>query len=176
MARTKKVEQNKEIDKTKTTKTAKSTTTKKTTTAKKDTKTVKATTKKKTTSKAKAAPAENTNDQGDIIKYIKNGEYDKVWEKVKFVGYRIIPDMEDRYILFHPIISAFKYKENNNFIKFYLSNLGYIKSYQNQTFLTTSNRGIIKTLIRQGISPDEEKSISKMVTELSTWESGGIID
>lgn len=121
-------------------------------------------------------PKEGTNDQGEIIRYLKQKEYDRAWEEIKYVGWKIIPSMEDRYIFFQPIAEQFDYNKNNNFIIFYAQRLGYIKSYQNKTFLTTVNRNIIKQLLRQGISPDEEEELTKTVLELLNWESGGIID
>lgn len=171
----------KEIQQTKATKTTKTTkaTTKKTTKAVKETKVTKATKVAKTTKTSNTKtelPKKGTNDQDALIEYIKNRNFDVAWEKVKFIGYLLIKDMEDRHIFFQPIAELFDYTKSNNFIQFYLQRLGYIKSTQNVTYLTTCNRNYIKQLLRQEISPDEDSELTKTVRELRNWNTGGIID
>jgi hypothetical protein len=119
-------------------------------------------------------PKKGTNDQEQLIQLICNQDFDTAWEYVKYIGYKIIPNMNDRYIFYQPIAELFDETKNNNFIKFYMSNLSYIKSTQNITYLITHNKNMIKELLRQSISPDEHQT--KMVQELGKWENGGVID
>ena len=42
-----------------------------------------------------------TNDQQHIIDAIDRKDYGYVWEQVKFVGYKKLPDINDRYTVFN---------------------------------------------------------------------------
>lgn len=109
-----------------------------------------------------------TNDQGHIIEAIRKKNYIYAWENVKYVGYDVIRDMNERMMLFFEIVQDFDCEKNNNFIKFYLTRLNYCKLDKNETFVFTKNRKIIKELKAEDISPSETTK-SPTVNELKNW-------
>jgi hypothetical protein len=109
-----------------------------------------------------------TNDQGHIIEALKEQRYNYVWEKIKYVGFRIFPDISERYTYFGEIVTKFDPNRNNNFIQFYLDRLTNFKGYCNDTYYVTSNRTIIHNLRNENISPTECK-YSKLTRDLKGW-------
>lgn len=111
-----------------------------------------------------------TNDQQDIIKAIIDKDYLYAWERVKYIGYMDVPDINERYILFHRAIIDFNPAQNNNFILFYKQYLKFLKFDRNETFRVTENRSTIKKLKEQAISPTKDNH-SKLIDELSKWNN-----
>ena len=111
-----------------------------------------------------------TNDQKHIIDALKVGNYAYVWEKVKFVGFRKIDNINDRYSIFCDIVDSFDYERNNNFICFYSTRLGYHAADELSTFFVSRNRSIINNLKNENISPtDCDKS--KITRILKDWSN-----
>lgn len=111
-----------------------------------------------------------TNDQQHIIDALSIGDYMYVWQQVKYIGYKKIADINDRYIVFCDCVDSFDYKKNNNFIKFYLDRIKYSTSYNNKTYYVSTNRSIIRSLRNENISPTEcEKS--NLTKELRNWSN-----
>lgn len=111
-----------------------------------------------------------TNDQQHILDAIAVGDYMYVWQQVKWIGYKKVADINDRYAIFCQVVEKFDYEQNNNFIKFFLDHLSYSTSYNNKTFYVSTNRSIINKLKRENISPTDcdDSSITK---ELRNWSN-----
>ena len=130
-----------------------------------------------------AIPFPSTNNQGvfsvsnngqfEILQAIKRKDFLYVWERLKYIGYTDVADMEDRYILFRQAIEMFDPDRNNNFIGFYKR---YIKNRRekNTTFYITENRNIIKDMKNYNISPDTgvHNMRSHVLRELLKWNNG----
>lgn len=110
------------------------------------------------------------NDQQHIIDALSLGDHMYVWQQVKFIGYKKIADINERYAIFCKVVEKFDCEQNNNFIKFYTDHLKFHASYQNKTFYVSSNRSIISKLKRENISPTDcdDSSITK---ELKNWSN-----
>ena len=78
-----------------------------------------------------------TNDQQHIIDALDRGDYDYVWEKVKYIGYKKIPDINERFLIFYDIVSNFDTEKNNNFIQYYSSYIGYSANNSRNSRITT---------------------------------------
>ncbi|MEE3344732.1 MAG: hypothetical protein VZS44_11600 [Bacilli bacterium] len=117
------------------------------------------------------------NDQQELIQLLKEQEYDCAWEYCKWIGYKIIPDMEERLMYFQPIAEIFDYNKNNNFIGFYMERLRYIKAELNSSILTTKNKHMIQDIIRHRISPEtEDEERSRTLKVLQNWENGDMFN
>lgn len=110
------------------------------------------------------------NDQQHIIEALSIGDHMYVWQQVKYIGYKKVADINDRYAVFCSIVDKFDYENNNNFIKFYLDNLKYVASYDNKTFYVSVNRTIINRLKNENISPTECEN-SSITKELKNWSN-----
>lgn len=110
------------------------------------------------------------NDQEPILQALADENYMFVWNKVAYIGYKIIPDNNDRFMLFWSIVKQFKYKENNNFILFYSNRLKYYKASKNETFFAPASRGVISKLKREYISPTECEE-SRIAKALKNWNN-----
>lgn len=110
-----------------------------------------------------------TNDQGHIIDALKDKKYNYVWEQVKFIGYRQVPDIEERYIFFFKAVDDFNPYENNNFIHFYKKYLSLLKFDKASTFVVTENRSMIKKLQTNAISPSDEM-LGNVFEVLKNWK------
>lgn len=115
----------------------------------------------------------SNNGQFEILQAIKRKDFLYVWERLKYIGYTDVADMEDRYILFRQAIEMFDPDRNNNFIGFYKR---YIKNRRekNATFYITENRNIIKSLKNYNISPEVgvHNMRSHVLRELLKWNNG----
>ncbi|MBQ8218476.1 MAG: hypothetical protein IJZ79_01890 [Bacilli bacterium] len=110
------------------------------------------------------------NDQQHILDALAVGDYMYVWQQVKWVGYKKVADINDRYAIFCQVVEKFDYEQNNNFIKFFIDHLKYTAGYDNKTFYVSTNRSIINKLKRENISPTdcEDSSITR---ELKNWSN-----
>ena len=115
-------------------------------------------------------PKQVNNDQGDIIEALDFGDYNYVWDRVKPIGYKIIPDMYERYSIFNDLVEKFKPAENNNFIKWYMSQLKFIQADKNETFYLPSSRSVIGKLKKEYISPTDCEG-SHITKELKLWNN-----
>lgn len=115
-------------------------------------------------------PAKNTNDQQHIIDALSVNDYAYVWEKVKYVGYKKVPDMNERYLIFYSVVDKFKYEENNNFIHYYLQRLTFYSASKNETYFVPTSRGIIGRLKTEHISPTDCEN-SKIAKDLKNWSN-----
>lgn len=113
---------------------------------------------------------EATNDQGEIIELLKEKSFNKVWGKVKFVGYIEVSDINIRYLLFKKACDAFRPEENNNFIHYYKNMLYYHNksSISRDTNLLSNNNAIVSHLLRHKCSPEEH--LEPLVRELEQFE------
>ena len=111
-----------------------------------------------------------TNDQKHIIDALINQDYDYVWEQVKYVGYKKVSDMNERYMIFCDVVENFDYDKNNNFICYYSTQLGYYIADKLNTFYVSRNRSIINNLKNEYISPTE-CSKSKITRILKEWQN-----
>lgn len=111
-----------------------------------------------------------TNDQGDIIEALREKNYIYAWEKVKYVGFKDVPDINERHLVFYIAAQRFNTEINNNFIIFYKQYLRYFRLDQNETFRVTTSRPNIKRLKEQAISPTKG-SDSKIIDELKKWNN-----
>lgn len=111
-----------------------------------------------------------TNDQQHIIEALAAKNYNYVWEKVKVIGFRLIPDINERYMIFWDVVNTFDYKVNNNFIHFYLSHMTYYKASKHDTFYVTTNRSVIHALRNENISPSHNTK-SKIANNLKDWSN-----
>jgi len=110
------------------------------------------------------------NDQQHIIEAIAVEDHMYVWQQVKYIGYKKVADINDRYVIFCSVIEKFDYTQNNNFIKFYSDHLKYSASYTNKTFYVSTNRSIINKLKRENISPTDCDN-SSITKELKNWSN-----
>ena len=111
------------------------------------------------------------NDQGEIIEFIKEGKFYSAWERVKYVGYNIVPDMEDRLSVCRRAFKKFDPYKNNNFIMFYKQYLKFFKtsSIDEEHYNITSNQTVINALKTDYISPsNEHKSVITDIKRIIT--------
>ena len=111
-----------------------------------------------------------TNDQGEIIQLLKDKNFIEVWERVKFVGYADVTDINIRYLLFKKACANFKPDENNNFIHYYKNMLYYHNKavVSRETNLLSTNNAIVSHLLRHKCSPEEY--LEPLVRELEQFE------
>ena len=95
-----------------------------------------------------------TNDQQHIMDALDRGAYEYVWEKVKYVGYKKVVSINERYLIFYDIVADFETEKNNNFIKYYLNHIGYASNNSRNSKITQS-RGVLDRCKREYISPTE---------------------
>ena len=110
-----------------------------------------------------------TNDQQHIIDAIDRKDYGYVWEQVKFVGYKKLPDINDRYTVFNKAIKLFDTELNNNFIQFYLSRIGFATSKVKNSRITQS-RGVIDRCKNEYISPTDCEG-HPIAKEMRKWKN-----
>jgi hypothetical protein len=110
------------------------------------------------------------NDQQHIIDALAVCDYMYVWEKVKYVGYKKVADLNERYMIFCDIVDEFRYEENNNFIHFYLQRLTFYSASKNETYFVPLSRGVINRLKREYISPTDCEE-SKIAKDLRNWNN-----
>lgn len=117
-------------------------------------------------------PKSTPNDQGEIIEAMKRGDRNFVWNKVKYVGYNNIPEIDERFMIFNKAFGSFNPYENNNFIMFYKTYLRYEQNNRaDNTYYVTNNRSIINTLKNDFVSPSEENQ--KLIEDLKSFERMG---
>lgn len=107
-----------------------------------------------------------TNDQQHIIDAIDRGDYDYVWEKVKWIGYKKL-DFNERYSVFWSIIEKFDTEKNNNFIQYFSERIGYAANKSSESTVTSS-RGVISKCKTETISPTECKGYP-IAADLKKW-------
>ena len=110
------------------------------------------------------------NDQQHIIDALAALDYMYVWQQVKYIGYKKVADIHERYLIFCDIVNEFRYKENNNFIHFYLQRLTFYSASKNETYFVSLSRGVTGKLKREYISPTECTD-SKITKELRNWNN-----
>lgn len=110
------------------------------------------------------------NDQGEIIENLKKKEFNAVWEKVRLVGFKEVPEINTRFIIFNKAAQNFDPNINNNFIMFYKNYLGYfLKNNANLGYYKlTGNSAIIGHMQSIACSPEEEVPV--LVKELLSFE------
>ena len=113
-----------------------------------------------------------TNDQQHIIDALAEKNYKYVWEQVKYIGYKKVADINDRYMIFYDVVEEFDYEKNNNFICFFSTRLGYYAADElhTSTFYVSRNRSIINNLKSEYISPTDCKK-SKLTRQLKEWSN-----
>ena len=95
-----------------------------------------------------------TNDQQHIMNALDAGDYSYVWEKVKFIGFKKMPRINERYMIFFDIVQKFDTEKNNNFIQFYSSYIGYASTnYRNSRI--TQTRGVLDRCKNEYVSPTD---------------------
>lgn len=94
------------------------------------------------------------NDQGHIIEAIIEGNYNYVWEQVKYIGYQDESSPEIRYLIFQRAFHDFNPNINNNFIHFYKRYLKFLKD--EPTYFTDKRN--YKKAIDDLYSPNEKTS------------------
>lgn len=104
------------------------------------------------------------NDQGELISLLKKKKYMDAWEKVKYIGYKIEPDPENRFIIFNYIIKKFDPYKNNNFIKYFMDNLKFYSFKNDKDYIIAKNYIQNNKLKNYYISPKKE---SKYIEALS---------
>lgn len=117
-----------------------------------------------------ARPKVNTikNDQGEIIEAIKNNDRAFVWNKVKFIGFGDVKEIDSRYMIFNKAFGSFDPYKNNNFILFYKTYLKYERNNrEDSTYFMTTNRSVINTLKSDFISPNEENQ--QLINDLKSF-------
>ena len=102
-----------------------------------------------------------TNDQGHIIEDLKAKRYDTVWEKIKWVGYNIIANQEERYLIFYQVVRAFDPERNNNFIHWFRSRLSYENSYDFKGNHVIASRDLYHIMMNEYVSPTADARGSK---------------
>lgn len=113
---------------------------------------------------------QGTNDQAHIIEALQRGDYKYVWECVKYIGYKKVPNINTRYMIFYDIVEDFDYEKNNNFICFYKTRLNYYSADELSTFYVSRNRNIINKLKQEYISPTDCEN-SKLTKILRKWSN-----
>ncbi len=108
-----------------------------------------------------------TNDQQHIIDALNKGDYNYVWEKVKYIGYKKMPDINDRYIIFCKKVKDFDTEKNNNFIQWYSQYIGYNSSNVKNSRITQS-RGVLDKCKNEYISPTDCKGFP-IVKDIKNW-------
>ena len=112
-----------------------------------------------------------TTDQGYIIDALKAKDYAQAWELVKYIGYKTVPNPNERYMLFNDCVLRFNPYENNNFILFYRSQLKFRKFDQHSTFYVTQSPRIIRILKHEAISPSGDINKTRnLAAQLKNWE------
>lgn len=111
-----------------------------------------------------------TNDQQHIIDALIVGDYQYVWQQVKYIGYKTVSDIYVRNTVFWGAIAEFDPDLNNNFIKYYMDKLKFSAGYDNKTFYVSTNRAIINKLKNENISPTDCAN-SKITSELKNWSN-----
>lgn len=119
-------------------------------------------------SKSKPSTKQTPNDQGKIIKALRNKDYASVWEEVKWIGTGDMADISERRIIFDKCVLAFDPYINNNFILYYKKRLKWNGYSNNVECKLASSRRISEELKRQYISPTDKTS-SKITEELKKW-------
>ena len=95
------------------------------------------------------------NDQQHIIDALSVADYMYVWQQVKYIGYKKVADMNERYLIFCDVVENFRYEENNNFILYYSQRLQFYSASKNDTFLVPASRGVVNRLKQEYISPTD---------------------
>ena len=113
--------------------------------------------------------AKVTNDQGHIIQAIRAKQYDLVWEKIKWIGYATIKDINDRYLIFYEVVRKFDPAKNNNFIHWYKSRLSYVSSYDFKGNRCATSRSTYHKMINEYISPTANSRGSHLVSSRKNW-------
>lgn len=109
------------------------------------------------------------NDQVELIEDIKDGKIAKVWEKVKHVGIKDIPDPMVRFLIFNKVVLSFNPDRNNNFIHFYKQYMNFHKTDEAnmKQYKLTNNRNVINLLKTQACSPSD--NVPELVRELMSF-------
>lgn len=101
------------------------------------------------------------NDQTELIMDLREKNIDKVWEKVKYIGFKDIPDITLRYLIFKKAAASFDPYKNNNFIMFFKAYIKYAKmnNEEREHYKFTSNSAIISHIKNNACSPQENLPI-----------------
>jgi hypothetical protein len=108
-----------------------------------------------------------TNDQQHIMDALDRGDYNYVWEQVKFIGFKKIPSINERYSIYWDIVTQFNTEQNNNFIQYYSSYMGYSANNSRNSRITTT-RGVLDRCKREYISPTECKGFP-IAADMRNW-------
>ena len=103
-------------------------------------------------------------EQKDIIEALKNNNYNYVWERVKFIGYKVEKDIIQRRLIFSHAVKDFDVGKNDNFILFYKNYINY--SIYNGNNVVSSFR-MANKVNNDNISPEENSN--KLVKDLKEW-------
>lgn len=107
----------------------------------------------------------------ELLDLIRAGDTFELWERVKFVGYQIEPDINSRYLIFLNVLPTFDCEKNDNFLSFYKRRLEYLKFEKNLNFLTTTDPRIMRKLKNEKISPTGKSS--KLIKDLGKFTKDG---
>ena len=118
------------------------------------------------TKKKKQTP----NDQGPLLECLKNQDYMEAWGIVKYIGYKIVADPNERFAIFNVIVEKFDYEMNNNFIKFYMDYLGYYKPVEDKYYFNNST-SVVKQLKQEFAIPSDKEDLTNIAKELSLWKN-----
>lgn len=107
------------------------------------------------------------NDQGQLIQFIKDEDYNAAWEYCKYIGYSMVNDMHLRYIIFYGSVQKFDYNKNNNFILWYKNALEkYRPNYYPGVYVKACKNSVRK-IQNQQISPEDDET--KFIKEAARW-------
>lgn len=109
-------------------------------------------------------------DQTPLIVAMDAGDYMFVWDKIKYVGYNIIPKINQRFLVFEFVCNDYDSSKNKNFLAYYKQQLRYKKSMFYDASYFTDDYRFVKDLIREKISPTGK--LEGIAKELSDWEVG----
>lgn len=98
------------------------------------------------------------NDQGELIQAIKDGNRSKAWMTVRFIGFKIQPDINERFLIFNKAFDKFDPYKNNNFIHFFMAQIKFdtMREEDRKLCIVTNNRNIINAVKYQQASPKDD--------------------
>ena len=108
------------------------------------------------------------NDQEELIELIKQHDYNQAWQHVKAVGYKTVPDVQERFLIYNTAVRKFDPTMNNNFILFYKNALNRSRFNKYSTYYVTSDKDMINRIKRQATSPEKLPDQS-IINVLINW-------